>query len=89
MPEEIGNINAGGMTPYVEGTPYANHGGRTSEYAANTPGMAGMSVYEAAFSPGANVYASPGYASPNTYPQSPVYGSPSSPIYGQAHANKM
>lgn len=35
---------------------------------ANTPGIGGMSVYEAAFSPGANVYASPGYASPNTYP---------------------
>jgi len=43
-----------------------------------------VSVYEAAFSPGANAYASPGYASPNAlYPVSPVYGSPASPIYGQ------
>lgn len=84
MPEEAGAVAAGGMTPYVEGTPYMQHGERTSEYQAQTPGVGGVSVYEAAFSPGANVYASPGYASPNAlYPISPVYGSPASPIYGQ------
>jgi len=32
MPEEAGTIAAGGMTPYVEGTPHLYHGGRTSEY---------------------------------------------------------
>ena len=87
--EEGGVVPPGGLTPYLEGTPYAQ-GGRTSEYVAQTPGIGATSVYEAAFSPGANVYASPGYASPNAYPQSPVYGSPASPIYGAGGAaNKV
>lgn len=67
------------MTPYVEGTPVANHGGRTSEYGGMTP--AATSVYEASFSPGANLYASPAYASPNY--ASPVYSGMQSPIYGK------
>jgi len=71
----------GGLTPYIENTPFNQATGNTSAY--GTPGGGGMSVYEAAFSPGMNLYASPGYASPNAYASSPVYGSPASPVYGR------
>lgn len=57
---------AGGLTPCVENTPFGMHGGRTSEY--GTPyGAGGASQYEAAFSPGLNLMASPAYGSPNVY----------------------
>lgn len=55
-----------------------------------------MSAYEAAFSPGMNMFSSPAYASPNAYASSPAYrspaygspayGSPGSPSYGRIKA---
>ena len=79
MAEEMQQMG-GGLTPFIEGTPYM-HAGKNSEY--GTPGGA-QSVYEAAFSPGMNMYASPAYASPNAYASSPCYRSPAygSPAYG-------
>lgn len=68
------------MTPYVEGTPLANNGGNTSQYGGMTP--AATSVYEASFSPGANLYASPAYASASPNYGSPVYSGIASPVYG-------
>ena len=70
----------GGLTPFVSDTPYAHVSGKTSEYGA-TPRGIGMSVYEAAFTPKENLYASPSFGSPNAY-SSPMYGSPNSPNYG-------
>ena len=65
MYDEAGNIG-GGLTPCVENTPYGAPGGRNSEY--GTPyGAGGSSQYEAAFSPGLNMMASPAYGSPNVY----------------------
>ena len=60
------------MTPCVGETPFGYQGGRTSEYGGGmTPGM---SVHDAAFSPGFNGVASPGYGSPGSvYLQSPGY----------------
>ena len=67
------------MTPCVGETPAGMMGGRTSEY-GQTPG--GMSMHEAAFSPGFNAVQSPGYVSPYGGYQSPGYQSPTSPNYG-------
>jgi len=75
---EEGLAMGGGLTPFVGDTPYNMVGGKTSEYGQTPRG--GMSVYEAAFSPGVNLYASPSYGSPNAF-ASPMYGSPGSP-YG-------
>ena len=62
MYDEAGNM---GLTPCVENTPYGAQG-RNSEY--GTPyGAGGSSQYEAAFSPGLNMMASPAYGSPNVY----------------------
>jgi DNA-directed RNA polymerase II subunit RPB1 len=61
----------GQMTPCVGETPYGyNQGGRTSEYG----GTPGMSIHDAAFSPGFNGVASPAYGSPGGgYLASPGY----------------
>jgi hypothetical protein len=67
------------MTPCVDSTPAYMMNGSRSEI--GTPG-GGYSQYEAAFSPGFNMMASPGYGSPHMFPGSPGYGSPTSPTYG-------
>lgn len=85
----------GAFTPFLGETPFHKQG-QTSEYGGQSERAGGMSAYEAAFSPGMNMFASPAYASPNAYASSPAYrspaygspayGSPNSPTYGKIKA---